>query len=98
MSAISKDRRTANGHDVQELVVDAWGVDDTPVRELFQPLIDWTNHAVPGLKNKYPSTWNEKRYLRRVVREILIAVSQVDLEAARSMSILIAAGFPGSAL
>ncbi|KAJ9097496.1 hypothetical protein QFC19_006768 [Naganishia cerealis] len=62
----------------QELVVDAWGVDETPVRDLFQPLIDWTNHAVPSLKNKYPSTWNEKRYLRRVVREILIAEALCD--------------------
>lgn len=79
-------------------MVDAWGVDDTPVRELFQPLIDWTNQAVPGLKNKYPSTWNEKRYLRRVVREILIAVSQRDSLADLSDPVLTAVGDVGSAL
>ncbi|KAI5450239.1 hypothetical protein NCC49_003256 [Naganishia albida] len=59
----------------KQLVVDAWGVDDRPVREVFKPLIEWIYEASPSLRRKYPSTWNEARYIRRVVRETLLAES-----------------------
>ncbi|GHJ89604.1 hypothetical protein NliqN6_6006 [Naganishia liquefaciens] len=59
----------------KQLVLDAWGADDTPVRELFRPLEEWIHASSPALRDKYPSTWNERRYLRRVVRETLLSES-----------------------
>lgn len=61
----------------QQLVIDAWGCDDTPVRDLFAPIAEWARNAAPSFKDRYPKTWDEKRFIARLVREILLSVSLV---------------------
>jgi len=57
----------------KQLAADAWGVDATTVEHVFKPLEDWLVQNAPGIKSKYPPTWNPARHLARPVRNILLA-------------------------
>ncbi|KAG7532036.1 hypothetical protein FFLO_03911 [Filobasidium floriforme] len=62
----------------KQLVIDAWGCDDTPVRDLFAPIAEWARNAAPSFKDRYPKTWDEKRFIARLVREILLSEELCD--------------------
>lgn len=55
------------------LAADAWGVDDTPVRHIFEPLREWMAQNVPALETKYPPMWKTRKHLFRIVRNCLMS-------------------------
>jgi len=58
----------------KRLAVDAWGADDTHVREIFAPLEKMFETEVPGIKDRYPKTWaSNNKHLSRLVRNILLS-------------------------
>ncbi|KAL7420963.1 Endo-1,4-beta-xylanase 5 [Cryptotrichosporon argae] len=57
----------------KQLAADEWGCDDAPVRDLFQPLIDWARQNVPSIDQRYPAMWKAEKHIGRVVRNILIS-------------------------
>ena len=62
--------------DCQRLAADAWGVDESTVKDVFDPLIKWFNEEVPGMdKARYPPMHHTNRFIARSLREILLSVS-----------------------
>ncbi|GFZ50031.1 hypothetical protein JCM24511_07784 [Saitozyma sp. JCM 24511] len=61
----------------KRLVPDAWGVDDIPVRALFEPLEKWLEENVPSIVDRYPQQYGTKLWLQRVVRETLLSEEMV---------------------
>jgi hypothetical protein len=60
--------------DVQRLAADEWGVDDTVVRDIFDPLDKWFTDNVPSINSRYPKTWSPSTKIARLVRNILLSV------------------------
>jgi hypothetical protein len=61
----------------QRFAPDAWGVDDSPVRALFEPLEKWLEENVPSIVDRYPQQYGTKLWLQRVVRETLLSEEMV---------------------
>lgn len=52
--------------------VDAWGFDDTPVRDVFEPMEKWLVENAPGVDRLYPPMWKARQHLYRRVRNCLL--------------------------
>ncbi|EJT96664.1 glycoside hydrolase [Dacryopinax primogenitus] len=59
----------------KKLAADAWGVDLTDVKEVFEPMEHWLEQNGPAIRKRYPPTWNPGRHLGRPVRNILLSES-----------------------
>ena len=57
------------------LAVDSWGVDDGPVKQVYQPLIDHIIEEIPEEhRNLYPwPVWKLQERIARLSRNILVA-------------------------
>jgi len=57
------------------LAVDAWGADDTQVRDVFQPLLNHIDQEIPEkYRNLYPSpVWKLSDRVTRLARNILVS-------------------------
>ncbi|KAI0791324.1 glycoside hydrolase [Abortiporus biennis] len=57
------------------LAVDAWGADDSQVRQVYQPLVDLINQEIPQeYRNLYPSpVWKLEDRIGRLSRNILVS-------------------------
>ena len=67
-------------HGVQQVAPDAWGVDDTPVRALFEPMEKWLAAQAPSIQHRYDPSSNVQTWLGKVVREMLLSVSLYFLD------------------
>lgn len=58
----------------QRLAADAWGCDDTPVRDLFAPLNKFMEDATNGsITERYPPMWRANKHISRLVRNCLMS-------------------------
>ncbi|RSH90736.1 hypothetical protein EHS25_009911 [Saitozyma podzolica] len=55
------------------LAADCWGVDIAPVKQIFQPMLDWLLAAVPGIAERYPKVKKPDVMLGRMVRNMLMS-------------------------
>src|SRR4051812_39610846 len=57
------------------LAIDAWGADDSHVRDVFQPLLDHVTSEVPEqYRNIYPApVWKLSDRVTRLARNILVS-------------------------
>ncbi len=44
----------------EQVAPDGWGVDDTPVRALFEPMEKWLAMNAPSIQHKYNPPSNAK--------------------------------------
>lgn len=58
---------------IQQLAADCWGVDITPIKGIFQPMLDWLLAAVPSLNERYPKNKRPDVMLGRMVRNMLMS-------------------------
>jgi aryl-phospho-beta-D-glucosidase BglC (GH1 family) len=54
------------------LAIDAWGCDDVPVRDIFNPMAEWLRKAAPSIHDRYPPMWHAQKHLSRIVRNCLL--------------------------
>lgn len=58
---------------------DAWGyTPNKEVDEIFEPLVKWIEKESKTAKDKYPTTWDVKRHVNRVVKQCLLADTLQD--------------------
>jgi len=57
----------------KRLAADEWGVDLSSVDHIFKPVDEWLLQEVPGIKKRYPPTWNVTTHVGRVLRNILLS-------------------------
>jgi Cellulase (glycosyl hydrolase family 5) len=60
----------------KRLQIDAWGTyPSEEVDKVLQPLAEWIDRVSPSAKETYPSTWDAKRYVSRIVLQGFLAES-----------------------
>ncbi|WRT69321.1 uncharacterized protein IL334_006305 [Kwoniella shivajii] len=70
-------------HKKKHLAADKWGADDTDVKGLFKPAVEWLEANAPTIKERYPAkggvndSWNATGHLSRLVRNILLSEEMV---------------------
>lgn len=62
----------------KQTAVDAWGCDDTPVRDVFVPMERWLTESAPGIEKLYPPMWRAHKHLFRRVRNCLLGEVMSD--------------------
>ncbi|WWC72841.1 uncharacterized protein I206_106805 [Kwoniella pini CBS 10737] len=67
----------------KRLAANKWGADDSEVKDLFEPIVEWLSSNAPTFKSRYPAkggvndSWNTKGHLARLVRNILLSEEMV---------------------
>lgn len=55
--------------------VDKWGRDDSQVKHVYEPLIEYLKTEIPERfqKKRYPTHWGMEGHVHRVLRELLVS-------------------------
>ncbi|KAK6906345.1 hypothetical protein I203_100330 [Kwoniella mangroviensis CBS 8507] len=67
----------------KHLAANKWGADDSQVKDLFKPVVEWLATNAPTIKSRYPASggvndsWNVAGHLSRLVRNILLSEEMV---------------------